>query len=449
MIGAGTDAYTSYSQRGGLHIVDAHAGGDLRTVPDVPPAAHAAQLGRHRRRHARPLADHRQDAGAGPVSSIAAGAPAASRRRRAPAMSSPHTIATRRAAPDRRAVHARPLPHRPPDRRSGRRRGRALRDRHAADPLPLLRRRARKSNSATAARRISRGPPIPSALDDAAGPSICICAAIPKGAARRALAPHRMAAAASSTACATPSATGSSRPTRRASAPDRDGGARHERSRSALAAGGRIDRASRCASPSTAGAMRAIAGDTLASALLANGVHLVGRTFKYHRPARHPRRPARRSRTRWSRSIAAPAAATPNLRATQVELYRRPDAPRARTAGRRSASISAPSTTCCRRCLPAGFYYKTFMWPPSLLARALRAAIRARRRARHGADAARSRPLSRSATPIATCWSSAPARPGSRRRWPPRESGARVILCDEQAELGGSLLAETRAVIDG
>ena len=26
------------------------------------------------------------------------------------------------------------------------------------------------------------------------------------------------------------------------------------------------------------------AGDTLASALLANGVHLVGRSFKYHRP---------------------------------------------------------------------------------------------------------------------------------------------------------------------
>ncbi|MCK9550581.1 2Fe-2S iron-sulfur cluster-binding protein, partial [Aquamicrobium sp.] len=27
-----------------------------------------------------------------------------------------------------------------------------------------------------------------------------------------------------------------------------------------------------------------VAGDTLASALLANGVHLVGRSFKYHRP---------------------------------------------------------------------------------------------------------------------------------------------------------------------
>ena len=49
VIGAGTDAYTSYSQAGGLHIACADAGGDLRTVSVVPPAAHAAQLGWHRR----------------------------------------------------------------------------------------------------------------------------------------------------------------------------------------------------------------------------------------------------------------------------------------------------------------------------------------------------------------------------------------------------------------
>ena len=68
---------------------DAHARGDLRAVPDVPAHAHAAQLGRHRRRDAGPLADHRQDAGARASMSIAAGAPAASRRRPARATSSP------------------------------------------------------------------------------------------------------------------------------------------------------------------------------------------------------------------------------------------------------------------------------------------------------------------------------------------------------------------------
>ena len=51
----------------------AHARGDLRTVPLLPPPAHAAQLGRHRRCHAGPLADHRQDTGAGPVRQLRLG----------------------------------------------------------------------------------------------------------------------------------------------------------------------------------------------------------------------------------------------------------------------------------------------------------------------------------------------------------------------------------------
>ena len=51
--------------------------------------------------------------------------------------------------------------------------------------------------------------------------------------------------------------------------------------------------------------------------------------------------------------------------------------------------------------------------------------------------------------PIAMCWSSAAARRGWRRRWRASATGARVILCDEQAELGGSLLAETDVTIDG
>ena len=43
--------------------------------------------------------------------------------------------------------------------------------------------------------------------------------------------------------------------------------------------------------------IEAYAGDTLASALLANGIHLVGRSFKYHRP-RGILSPAARSRMR-------------------------------------------------------------------------------------------------------------------------------------------------------
>ena len=53
VIGAGTDAYTSYTQRGGLHITSHALEAICELVPDVSPAEDAAQLGRHRGRHAR------------------------------------------------------------------------------------------------------------------------------------------------------------------------------------------------------------------------------------------------------------------------------------------------------------------------------------------------------------------------------------------------------------
>ena len=56
--------YLLYAARGAA-CPDAYARSDLRAVPDVPSLEDAAQLGRHRRRHAGSLADHRQDAGPG------------------------------------------------------------------------------------------------------------------------------------------------------------------------------------------------------------------------------------------------------------------------------------------------------------------------------------------------------------------------------------------------
>ena len=141
--------------------------------------------------------------------------------------------------------------------------------------------------------------------------------------------------------------------------------ARHERRHGtpfARPAAGESTARNRCDSPSTAGAIEGLQGDTLASALLANGVHLVGRSFKYHRPrgiltagAEEPNAlvTVRRDAAR----------VTPNLRATQVELYdglmrREPE-----SLAEPRTSTSAASTMCCRRFFPAGFYYKTFMWP--------------------------------------------------------------------------------------
>ena len=114
----------------------------------------------------------------------------------------------------------------------------------------------------------------------------------------------------------------------------------------------RTDRSARvrCGSRSTASRTAGYAGDTLASALLANGVQVFGRSFKYHRPrgllAAGSEEP--NALVNVTRDAGR---STPNLRATQVEIYDGLVA-EARIAGRRSASTCTRSTTCCRRCCP-------------------------------------------------------------------------------------------------
>jgi sarcosine oxidase subunit alpha len=187
-------------------------------------------------------------------------------------------------------------------------------------------------------------------------------------------------------------------------------------------------------------------GDTLASALLANGLHLVGRSFKYHRP-----------RGILSAGVEEPNALveidrgggrrTPNLRATQVELY---DG-LAATSQNRHPSLAFDLGAAARlvaRLLPAGFYYKTFMWPPGLWKRLYEPAIRAVA----GLGRAPSMPdpdryLHRYAHCEVLVIGAGPA--GLAAALAAAATGERVILCDEQNEPGGSLLAEPHATIDG
>src|SRR6202035_2727326 len=72
-------------------------------------------------------------------------------------------------------------------------------------------------------------------------------------------------------------------------------------------------------------ALQGFAGDTLASALLANGIHLVGRSFKYHRPRGILSAGADEPNALIS-VRAGGGRYTPNLRATQIELYEGLDA---------------------------------------------------------------------------------------------------------------------------
>ncbi len=102
-------------------------------------------------------------------------------------------------------------------------------------------------------------------------------------------------------------------------------------------------------------------GDTLASALLSNGVHLVGRSFKYHRP--------RGIMTCGSEEpnaivqIGGNGVFTePNVRATEQELYEGLEATSQNCWPSVEFDIGGINNF-ISPVLPAGFYYKTFMWP--------------------------------------------------------------------------------------
>jgi sarcosine oxidase subunit alpha len=212
------------------------------------------------------------------------------------------------------------------------------------------------------------------------------------------------------------------------------------------ASGGRIERTQRLRFTFDGQSYEGAAGDTLASALLANGVHLTGRSFKYHRPrgilAAGSEEPnALVTVTRDAARV------TPNLRATQVELYdglvaesqnRWPSL--AVDFGRVNDWLSA--------FFPAGFYYKTFMWPRKAWQWLYEPVIR--RAAGLGRAPVHADP-DRYAQRYAHCdvlvVGAGPA--GIAAALAAADSGARIIVCDETAELGGSLLADTHASIDG
>ncbi len=140
-----------------------------------------------------------------------------------------------------------------------------------------------------------------------------------------------------------------------------------------LPAGGRIDRSRTLAFRFDGRRYTGHPGDTLASALLANGVRLFARSFKYHRP-----------RGVMAAGAEEPNAlvllepgpfAEPNLRATEIELY---DGLTAESVNRWPSlrfDLGA-ATGLMSGLFVAGFYYKTFMWPPSWWNRIYAPAIR-------------------------------------------------------------------------
>ncbi|MDX2204420.1 MAG: sarcosine oxidase subunit alpha family protein [Hyphomicrobiaceae bacterium] len=213
--------------------------------------------------------------------------------------------------------------------------------------------------------------------------------------------------------------------------------------------GGRIARQRRLSFTFDGRPYTGCAGDTLASALIANGVHLVGRSYKYHRPrgilsagAEEPNALVEIDR--------GPGRVTPNLRATQVVLY---EGLAARSQNRWPSlrldigavnSLAAPL-------LSAGFYYKTFMGPRALGAGRAWAKVYEpliRRAAGLGRPPKDADPDFYAQTFAHCDVLVAGAGPtGLAAALAAGEAGLRVIVADEQAEMGGSLLADTTSRI--
>ncbi|MGC1816877.1 MAG: 2Fe-2S iron-sulfur cluster-binding protein, partial [Casimicrobiaceae bacterium] len=207
-------------------------------------------------------------------------------------------------------------------------------------------------------------------------------------------------------------------------------------SESRLEEGGRIDRRQPRAFTFNGRRYGGFAGDTLASALLANGVMLVARSWKYHRP-----------RGVVGAGVEEPNAivqletgayTVPNARATEVPLYE---------------GLTAHSVNCWpgpeidfmalaqlfAGLMPPGFYYKTFMWPKRLW----RTYEHYIRKASGLGEAPQVADASKYDKTNAYCdvlvVGAGPA--GLAAALGAGRSGARVIVADEQAEFGGSLLS--------
>ena len=199
-----------------------------------------------------------------------------------------------------------------------------------------------------------------------------------------------------------------------------------------LAEGGAIDRSKRLAFHFEGQPYFGFAGDTLASALLANGVRLVGRSFKYHRP-----RGILAAGTEECNALVQlgqGACSTPNMRATEIDLY---DGLTARVVNcwpNARFDIGAVNQLFARF-LAAGFYYKTFMWPSWRLYEGVIRRAAGLGRVARGADPDRyeqrfahcdvlvvgAGPAGLSAARAAAC------------------GGARVFLVEQDRELGGQL----------
>ena len=177
-------------------------------------------------------------------------------------------------------------------------------------------------------------------------------------------------------------------------------------------------------------------GDTLASALIANGIHLVGRSFKYHRP-----------RGFFGAGVDEPYAIVqlyrngetdPNCRATEQELFEGLEAKSVNCFPSVNFDLGAINNF-LNIFFPAGFYYKTFMWPKSFWYRIYEPFIR---KAAGFGVASTNHDKERYEHKYEYCdllvAGSGPS--GLASAYAAAKNGANVILAEDKPRFGGSLL---------
>ncbi len=201
--------------------------------------------------------------------------------------------------------------------------------------------------------------------------------------------------------------------------------------------GGRIDRDRALNFTLEGRALSGFAGDTLASALLANDIRLVGRSFKYHRPRGFMAAGVEEPNGLFT--LGSGGRTTPNVAATMTELYQGLAAQRQNGSPSVDFDLMAINSLFAPL-LGAGFYYKTFMGPWAgswMLYEPFIRRAAGLGRARHERDPDR----------YETCYKHAdvavigagPAGLAAARA--AGASGARVVLIEQDSLLGGALLS--------
>ena len=203
-----------------------------------------------------------------------------------------------------------------------------------------------------------------------------------------------------------------------------------------LPSGGRIDRSRPLTFSFDGKRYSGYAGDTLASALLANGVAVVGRSFKLRRPRGIVGAGAEEPNAIMQ--VGADAAAEPNPQATRIELEQGLTARSTKGWPNARFDLGAINDR-FGRVLGAGFYYKTFMYPRSwwkFYERAIRRST-GFGRAPAGPDPDIYEHMNAHCDVFVA--GGGPA--GLMAALAAARSGARVILADDGWEFGGRLLA--------